>query len=212
MTAGDTAQAEPGNDWNVEGTTVTNDLTAQLQVTELVEELGTLSTKVGLTKVEVICAEAKLVEGRLLGAGKATGRLHLAGCATMLNGNTANACTPRSPEATEGLIETNPLEALIASHEGSLEVIEVAPQEGSVIVPLVLGSGECAIGKNVDVSGQVFLADADEEAEIEKVSHSFEEGPLGSLKFGANAATVDGVAVLALAGEHEGMKWSAQTG
>jgi hypothetical protein len=216
------AQAEPGAVWNVNGTPVTNELKAQIQVTELetlaatgVKE-GILLTKTGLTKVEILCTAMKLINALLTTLGGATGKIHFEGCIAKLNGGAAAAaCKPHSPGHPEGLIETNALNALIKLHTGGVELLEVLPVVGDIYVTLRLGKevgSECAIGANFPcLTGSAFVkAGTATELKEETVSKLFSEGPLTALLFGGNPATIDGSAKIALAFPHLGMKWSGK--
>src|SRR4051794_23390980 len=80
------ANAEPQSVWKINNTKNTDTLKPNLQVVEL-ETLGVtgvkegiLLTKVGLTAVEILCTEMKLVDALLGLSGSATGKIHFEGC------------------------------------------------------------------------------------------------------------------------------------
>lgn len=209
MTFGATAaQAEPEAHWNIDGTPVPVPNPLSIEARATIEGThGILLTKVGVSTVEILCTAIELNNGELDEFGRITGRIHISGCITKLNGTTANACKPRSPGAGPGLIETNQLVGLIYLHSGGVDLVRVLPEPGPAFVTLELGA-LCAIGNKFDITGKVFLKDAGEEGLVEKVEHLIVEGPLTMLLFGTNATTVDGSANLTLAGAHEGLKWS----
>ena len=219
------AHAELGAVWKVKGAAVTDELKAQIQVTELetyaptgVKE-GILLTKTGLTKVEILCTAMKFVDMLMKVLGVVLGKVHFEGCVTKLNGGAAaGACKPHSPGAAEGLIETELLKGLLKLHETALgtkvDLVLVAPDEGEKFVTLKMGKeagSECSIGAEFLIKGEFFLKDCQEELLKEKGEHLLEEGPLGALKFGENPATLDGSAKVGLIGAHLGMTWSGVT-
>jgi hypothetical protein len=221
------AHAEEKSTWKIEGKNVETALKAQVQVTELetlaatgVKE-GILLTKVGLTKVELLCTALKFVDALLLTGGKAKGKIHFEGCVTKLGGGVpAAACKPHSPGAAEGLIETNALVGLIVLHKTEAgvteELLELKPESGTVFVDIKMGSevkSECAIGSHFEITGPAFLkAGTVTEGKEETVTKLFSEGPLTKLLFGGNAATIDGSAKAALIAPHLGLKWSGLAG
>src|SRR5262245_5658585 len=89
------AQAEPGAVWKVNGAAVTDALKAEVK-TQIEGEHGILLTKVGLSKVEILCTTLKFIDALLKVLGGATGKIHFEGCITKLNGSTAAACKPHS--------------------------------------------------------------------------------------------------------------------
>jgi hypothetical protein len=181
-----------------------------VEVTGKAEETLVLLTKVGLSKVEVSCTAVKFVGALLEAAGGASGKLHYEGCITKINGSTAGACVPHSPGAANGLIQTNSLKGQLQLHEVSpgtkLGQLELLPQAGSVFVTVVAGKeapekNECAFGEKFDVSGTLFADEAGGGLEAEATTHLLKaSASLGALKFGANAATLDGGVRLDLPG------------
>ena len=218
-----TAHAELNAAWKVKGAAVTEELKAQIQVTELetlastgVKE-GILLTKTGLTKVEILCTAMKFVDALLKVLGVILGKVHFEGCVTKLNGGAAAAaCKPHSPGAAEGLIETELLKALIKLHEPKagekVDQLEVTPDEGANFVLLKFGKevgSECSIASDWTLTGKFFAkAGTVGEGLEEKTEHLFQEGALSALLFGGNAMTIDGSAKAALVTPHLGMTWS----
>jgi hypothetical protein len=208
-----TTQAEPGAHWNVNGSPITNALKVQGQGA-IENNHGILLTKVGLSKVEILCTSGQEVDALLEELGGGKGKIRVEGCVTKLNGSIASACVPHSPGAVNGTIETNTVDALIKLHTtavgSKVDLVELLPSTGTAFVTLVLGKAapeknECAIGEKFDISGKAFVKDCQEEGLVEKVTHLIEEGPLTALLFGANPAKIDGSATLSLAGPHAGM-------
>src|ERR1700709_32027 len=199
--------ADPNAIWKINGTNNTSTLKPQVQVTELetlagkgVKE-GILLTKVGATKIEILCTEMKLVDALLGLTGSAIGKFHFSGCVTKLNGIVNIACKPHSPGAANGLIETNALTGLIVLHIlkngegkeiGKDELLQIIPPASGIFVTIVLGApgiaNECAIGEKFDITGAAFLkAGTTTEGKTETVEKLFSEGPLSALRFfGAN--------------------------
>jgi hypothetical protein len=224
--------AEAGAVWKINGASITSALKPEVQVSELetlsatgVKE-GILLTKVGLTKIEILCTELKFVDALLGLTGSATAKIHFAGCVTKLNGGAAaGACKPHSPGAAEGLIETNALKGLIVLHIlknekgeeiGKDELLELSPASGTVFVDLKMGKevgSECSIGSHFEITGKAVLkAGTTTEGKEDTVEKLFSEGPLSALLFGGNAATIDGSAKAKLVGAHAGMKWIGLAG
>ena len=206
------AQAETGAHWNVNGSEFKSELKAELKATG-----GHYSFlwKVGLAHVEVLCIHLGWVAAAMAISGGLAAIILLESCDAKINGKTAAACVPHSPGAANGTIRTNALRGLIKLHEKKVDLLELVPESGEVLVTLVLGApekNECAIGEKFDLTGKMFLKDSQEEGLTEKVSHELETGPLTALKIGANTATVGGKFVVTLAGAHTGMKWSGIAG
>jgi len=214
--------------WKVNGAAISGTLKPEVQVTELETLAATgvkesiLLTKVGLSKVELLCTELKFVDALLGLAGSVTGKIHFAGCVMKLNGGAAaGACKPHSPGATEGLIQTNALKGLIVLHTTGTgakeELLELNPESGAVFVDIKMGKevgSECSIGSAFDITGKAVLkAGTTTEGKEDTVSKLFSEGPLSVILFGGgNATTLDGGFKAALTGSHAGMKWSGIAG
>jgi hypothetical protein len=213
------ARAEPGSFWKVNGSSISSTLLPEIQAS-LENNDGTLLTVVGTNKIEILCESLKYVGAHLEAGGKASGKIHFAGCVTKKEGVIQTACKPHSPGAAEGLIETNALKGLIVLHEEAggkkIPLLELTPAAGEIFVVLKMGKetrSECAIGAEFNITGKEFLKDCQGEGEVEKVTHLAEEGPLSKLLFGVNPATLDGSANNFLVGAaHEGLKFSGIPG
>jgi len=206
------AQAELGAHWNVNHGKVIDALKAEIQ-TQLEGALGTFLTTHGATTVEILCTSMTLIDALLKELGGVTGKIHFAGCLTKLNKSTAGACKPHSRGHSEGLIETNALDALLKLHEGGVDLLELLPQAGTTFVTIILGKefpdNECAIGEELQVTGKFFVKDGQSELLVEKETHLMQQGPLSALLFGAFAASIDGSATVSLVGKaHKGLPWS----
>ncbi|MDX6602310.1 MAG: hypothetical protein QOF13_1512 [Solirubrobacterales bacterium] len=205
------AQAEPGAYWLVNGTDIGKTLLPEVNA-KSDSAVTTLLTKVGVTNVEILCPTIKLVGAKLHELGRATGKIHYEGCKTSLNGGAhVKNCEPKSHGAAAGLIETNALDALLKLHilaSGAKdELLELLPEAGTVLVPILLGA-LCAIGDKFNISGKVTIKDCLGEGLVDKKEHLFEEGPLSALLFGSNPAVIDGSAFGFLIGAHAGMKFA----
>jgi len=209
------AQAETGAHWNVSGVPISGALLPEIQAS-LESNHGILLTKIGLSKVEILCTALKLVGAKLHELGKTSGKFHLSGCITKLNGVEAKACVPHSPKAANGLIESEAFTSLIQLHKPTGEE-SFGDLNVTINININLGKeapekNECAIGEKFVVSGALFLKDCQKEGGVEKVTHLLEEGPLSTVKFGANPMTFDGSINVSLAGAHAGLKWSGIPG
>jgi hypothetical protein len=215
------AQAELGAHWNVKGSAISGALLPEIQAA-LENNHGILLTTIGLSKMDILCTSLKYVNRKLHELGRATGKIHFAGCITKLNGTLANACVPHSPGAANGLIETNALKGLIKLHTPAtgpkLPLLELLPETGEAFVTLIVGKAapeknECAIGEKFDIKGVIYLEDCQKEGEVEKVTHlAQEQKSLSKLLFGINPATLDGSANNFLEGAHKGMTFSGIPG
>jgi hypothetical protein len=201
------AQAEPGAFWEVNGAKLTG--SAEVQAKNDTLHTTILSTSGGST-VEILCGPIKFVNGTLSGTG-GSGKIHFEECTTKLAGTTANRCVPRSPGAAAGLIETRQITALLKLHElagGTKDDLLDLTPEGGIFLELDFGSGLCAIGNVIPITGLVTLKDCRGEALANVVEHLFEEGPLSTMKFGENPMTIDGSFWLFLIGAHQGQTFS----
>lgn len=198
-----TAAKAEGAEWRVNGVKITNALDVEGQA-ELDSPNVILLTKVGLSKIEISCTALKFTPHALLeesGSGK--GRGGVEGCITKLNGTVAKACTPKSPGAPSGFVETNLVKAQIVGES----TVELKPETGSTFVTLELGAS-CAIGNKIEITGKIFVIDCKNEGSVDLLIHLVEVGPSSSILFGANPATIDGSANVFLIGAHKGMKVS----
>ena len=197
------AQAEVNAFWEVNGSTLSGNESVNAKNDTA---HSTLLTTVGTSKVEILCGKIKFVGATISGTG-AKGKIHYEECTTLLNGVAASRCTPKSPGAALGLIETNALKGLLKLTLASQDVLELSPESGTEFVKLSLGS-LCAIGNEFAITGKATIKDCKGEGRVNKVEHLFEEGPESALLFGGNAATIDGSAWGFLSGVHAGQTFS----
>jgi hypothetical protein len=221
------AQAEPGATWviktaepnsqllNIPGA---NDLLPLVGVKSIENNTASLLfTTGGGTKVEILCTSVELVEDVKLGAsGKLTlGRAIFHGCLTKLNGSLSKPCEPFSEPGgvkKPGLVESLKAEGLIVLHLTGVgtnvePLVKITPDEGNVFAHIKLGE-ECSIGEEVLVAGSLFIKDCNNEFTVEKVEHLIQQHSLTSLTALGQPATIDGTALVALEGAHEGLKWA----
>jgi hypothetical protein len=181
------AQAETGAFWEVGGSKLTGSASVQV---ENDTAHYTLLTSIGTSKVEILCGPIKLVGATIEGTGF-KGKFHYEECDTKLNGVLASRCTPKSPGAPLGLIETNALKGLLKLTVAKEDVLELSPETGTAFDTEELGP-LCAIGNRFDLTGKFTLKDCNGLGLLNNVKHLFEEGPESALLFGGNAATIDG--------------------
>jgi len=199
------AQAETGAFWEVNGAKQGTGESAAVQAKNDTPH-STLLTEVGTSKVEILCGPISFVNGVISGTG-ATGKIHYEECTTKVNEIAQSRCTPKSPGASLGLIETNALKGLLKLTAAKEDVLELTPAEGTAFVTLELGPF-CAIGNKFDITGKATLEDCNKEGLVNKVEHLFQEGPESALLFGAKPATIDGSAFGFLEGAHVGQTFS----
>jgi hypothetical protein len=217
------AQAEAIAHWNVAGSSlINNTLLPELQA-DLENNHGAFLFEFDGRAVEFLCTALKLVGSKLEASGEASGKVHFAGCVTKVEGVIEGACTPHSPGAPEGLIETNALTGLIVLHEEvsgtKVPLLEVVPTVGTVFVVLRFGKevrNQCLLflgAAEFVIVGKVMLKDCQGEDEVEKVTHLVEEEKaLSKLFFGGNPTPLDGSADISLVGTHEGLTFSGIPG
>jgi hypothetical protein len=136
-------------------------------------------------------------------------------CITKLNGATSAPCTPKAGGTETGVINSQPLHALIELHElvGGVkdDLIKVLPDSGTTILIIEMSS-ECAIGTKVPIFGNLTYKDCEGAFLTHLVKHLLEVGPLTELwaisKTAEHVVTVLGSWWAFLTGAHEGMKWS----
>jgi len=206
------ALAEPGAYWEVGGTQIKNGtLLPEINARKDSAQIKLL-TKSGLSTVKFDCTDIRFSSGLLHELGRFTGKIHFSGCETWIKGVLKVECTPHSPGAVEGLIETEPLEGLLKLHKpaagGTEDVLEVLPvNAGMIFVTLELGSGKCPIN-GANITGTLFLKDCKNLLLANELEHLLEEHPLTKLLFGSNPMTIDGSFWTFLEGAHKGQLWS----
>lgn len=164
-----------------------------------VEKALELLSKVGTSSVGISCEKLTLDKGLLETEGKSSATLLFTGCQTLLNGKSTGSCKPAEPI-------TSKVKGLLVLHE-SVAHERIEPTEGKAFTAIKLGT-ECAIGEEFTVKGVFYAKETSGKLEVAEEAHSFSEGPLTSLSFGLNPATIDGSASLSLTGEHLHKLWS----
>jgi hypothetical protein len=195
------------------------ELPALIQIKELEGNTASLLTTVLGIAFELLCTSASFEENvQIIANGSLShGRVVFHGCITKLNGVQNNKCTPKAGGAAPGLILTNKLKGLIVLHKlepsGTLDdLIRIEPLEGETFATFNMGA-ECPIGELIPIRGKLYLEDSQNAFLIHQVTHLVREfDPLThlwvlSLTF-EHEAKIDGSAIVALTGAHEGLKWS----
>jgi hypothetical protein len=204
------AQAEVGASWKVEGAKVTSSLLPALAVKEVEAGGLTLLTKIAGIKVEVSCTSLQPVGIKLETEGKLTngGQLRFFGCLTKLNEKSNSQCEPSNEGKEPGAILTKPGKGLLVLIE-SKGVIQIEPKEGETLATIETGE-ECAVGQKINVIGKLTLKDSALGTEVD--THLFAEGATTELwvnsKTAEHKATIDGSAIIRLAGTHTELPWS----
>jgi hypothetical protein len=233
--ASSAAQAETNAHWNIitaAKTLVqvngTNKLFAQLEIKELEGSSAELlfTTKSG-TKVSILCTSAKFDEGGLLQAsgGISLGRILFKGCLTKLNGVASGACKPSGGGTAEGSGEilTERGKGLIVLDEVVAGVkedyVKITPEnekgETTKLFSQIKLGKECSIGESVPVEAKtlgegIWIKDCgpnpNASFEEEKLEHLIEESLHQLIALG-QPATIDGSALVKLAGAHLNLEW-----
>jgi len=204
------AQAEVGASWKVGGAKITSSLLPALAVKEVEAGGLTLLTKIAGIKVEVSCTSLQTVGIKLETEGKLTsgGQLRFLGCLTKLNEKSNSQCEPSNEGKEPGAILTKPGKGLLVLIE-SKGIIQIEPKEGETLATIETGE-ECAVGQKINVIGKLTLKDS--ALGTESGTHLFAEGSATELwvnsKTAEHKATIDGSAVIRLAGIHTELPWS----
>ncbi len=199
----------PVGTWKREGSAVTKELSPEVAVKEVESRNATLLTKIGGTKVEVICEEVQPVGVTLEPEGVVTvgSQVKFLSCITKLNEKTSGACEPNNAGKEPGVIASNAMKGLLIENEES-GLVELAPKEGETLATIKTGN-ECAIGEEIPILGTLTLKGASLEEEAE--THLLIAGALTELwavsKTEEHKATIDGSVVVTLAGVHSGNSW-----
>jgi hypothetical protein len=202
--------AEVEGNWKVAGTTLTSKLTPALVIKELENGSETLLSKIAGVKVEKVCTGAELTGAKLETEGRFSSgaKVVFTGCIFKINGVEAPTCIPHSPGQKPGVIVTNETKGLLVL-DGKEVDLGIEPASGETLVTVELGE-ECAVGEKVPLIGTLMLALS--QAGTEEVTHLVVESALTELwlisKTEEHRVTLDGSAILALSGEHAGLKWS----
>jgi hypothetical protein len=194
-----------------------------------------LHTEVAKSPVLILCGKMELENAdgtglpKLLLEGKVLGRVKFTECSMKLKGTTSAACKPHSTGAPEGTILTLLIEGLIKLHELADKTIDDTVlfigenKEGKLeehFVTLILGKeGEslCAIGEKLPVNGEFSIKDCQNMFRTHLVDHLVEEFAALTHLYVLNdtvehKAQILGSVLLALAGEHKGLKWAGLPG
>lgn len=178
--------------------------------------MALLVTTGGGTSIRVLCEQVDLigVQLELTGALTTGGKAKFLGCSVYLNGSKSVACTPHTG-AESGVILTSQFRGLILLHnfkdadgkELALPIVHVHSVEGETLATFELGEEECSVGEQVSVTGVLTVMDCLGEFKVEAGEHLAEAGPLTELFAFGKKATIDGSALVSLAGKHKGWKW-----
>ena len=188
------AQAEEGNDWQVNGTVVAGSAKHPVEAEKIENETATLTTIINKTKVEFLCKSVKLNGVDLIEKGKLSeGTVTFHSCVTYLNESLSPPCEPVAGGTEKGLIVSEKGKGLLTLHEGQL-LTKITPV-GINFGKIELGE-ECSIGEEVPVAGTLTLKDT--EVGVEKASHLIEPGPLTNLTALGGPATIKGMAIVNL--------------
>jgi hypothetical protein len=179
-------------------------------------EMVLLANTKGGTKIELLCTGAQFLGASLEAGGKVSSgnKTKFTGCVMKLNGSVSVPCEPHTG-SEKGTFTSNGLKGLLVLHElagGAKDtLIRFEPVEGTAFVTVSLGE-ECSIGASCTITGVSTVKDAENQFGTEKVQHLVEQGPLSNLQFNGNPASVDGAALLQLAGVHQNLKWAGIPG
>jgi hypothetical protein len=203
-------QAEEGANWKVEGVNLES-LSPEVVIAEIATEDMVLLFKIGASKVDILCVGATFIGARLEAEGRVGGnKVKFAGCKTKINGTVSANCEPHSPGQGKGVLESAALEGSLMLSGGEAIVL-FEPVTGTTFLDVDFGP-LCAVASKCTITGKNSVKDSEGELEVEKVTHTVEQGPIAGLLVGANSATVDGAGVLELAGAHENLTWSGVPG
>jgi hypothetical protein len=210
-------------------------LLPELQITEL-EELkdvtdpgkhAVLLSIIAGKKVALLCKKANFEGVKLLLLGSILGKITFEECIFKIGGITQGVCKPHTEKDPEGTIKSVLAEGLIKLHklvsDGKLDdTVLITPENalGELIekfTTIILGKegveNECSVGEKLPISGKLSIKDCLGFFRQEKPTHLIEEFPaLTELwvlnKSVEHTATIDGSAIVELAGEHKGFEWA----
>lgn len=205
--------AQASGNWMLEGSNVTAGLQPSVVIGEIENKSASLLTEIAGAKVRYECTEADLIGAKLEVEGKLTngGKVKFKGCETFLNGALSAGCVPKSAGLANGEIESLAGKGLMELHLGE-PVTKIEPKEGLNFAVIRHNPATCALPELVPVRGKLVIGDAQNEGDVEKVSHLIVEHELSELFVISNtpehAAVIDGSATAILSGEHAGDKWN----
>jgi hypothetical protein len=217
------ASAQAKGTWKHNGATITDNPTKI--VGEKDSALFKLLSKTGATEIHITCEKLTVSNGLLLLDGNSTGTLEFSECrfftlnATLTVATEQMACLPLEPIVAK-------VKDLLFKHLANEKTYDLFSPAvaGQPFTTLHLGI-ECAFGELLPITGNVVIEGCKPEGEAnglesEVVKHLIQQAPentelwTGSfkneLKYGVNAATLDGSEWLKLdpAGPLAGQKWS----
>jgi len=216
-----TGQAEKGAHWMVNGETLSPSLLPEVAIFGIESSDMSLSAKVGISKIEILCQKAQFVGAKLESEGTITSgnKTVFKECVTKINEKISPSCVPHSPGDPNGTFASAGLKGSIVLHEPKAgektTLILFEPASGTEFGTIVLGTegeSECSAAEKCVIAGVSTVKDSKNEFGVERVTHTVEQGPLSSLTFGGNPATIAGSAQLGLVGTHTGLAWSAIPG
>jgi hypothetical protein len=190
--------------WYVCGAKVTSKLAIKAQATS--DTKIELLTTSGGAEVGISCEKVEITSAELEAGGKANGTAKVTGCSTFLNGKLSELCKPIEPIEMSGTAE-------IVKHEGTT-YIKATGASGVFTTLTFVDSEECSLPEEVSLTGTIWIEDCEAQLETEALVHLLQEGKapaeaLGGVKFGKNAATIDGSLSVEVIHEGEMLQFSA---
>ncbi len=170
-----------------------------VEVEAKAEKALVLLSKSGATPIQISCEKLVLDKGLLEAEGKSSGTVLASSCQFLANGKVIAVCKPAEPITAK-------VKGQLLLHEG-VAYDRFEPVEGKTFTTVKLGP-ECAFGEEVEVSGVFYAKDNSGKLEAQEEAHTLVEGSLTALKYGGNAATIDGSVSLSLKGEHLNARWN----
>ncbi len=198
--------AQAKGTWKSGGATITSGTI----VSEEDSKEFVLLSKSGTTAIEILCETLTLSEGKLEAEGKGSGELKFSkNCRFLAKGVVQASCKPVEPIVAK-------VKLLLFKHLADGKTYALAsPLDGTLKFTTLKLGAECAFGENIEVSGHVVLEDCAGIFSTEAAKHLIQQsasttlftaaGFTNALKYGANAATLDGSTWLKLS---TGANWS----
>lgn len=184
--------------WMVDGTNIVSATsiiaTAEIEPYEIEKNTKlnvlTLLSEVASSSIWLACSEVETSSLFFKGEGVATGAIEFNNCNTYLNGKISTACRPQEPIFANTTLT-------IVLHEAK-PYVRVTGATGGVFTQIVF-TEECAVGEEFEVTGSVWLEDANGKFSVEELAHLVQEATgatksLGGLFYGTHSATIDGSA------------------
>jgi hypothetical protein len=184
--------------WMVNGTNIVSAssiiATAEIEPYELEKKTKlnvlTLLSEVASGSIWITCSEVESSSLFFKGEGVATGAIEFNNCNTYLNGKISTPCRPQEPIFANSVLT-------IVLHEGK-PYVKVTGATGGVFTQIVF-TEECAVGEEFEVTGSIWLEDANGKFSVEELTHLVQEAKgatksLGGLFYGSHSAVIDGSA------------------